>query len=128
MLVVPVALQPVLGSVLLDKVVDAVPEVVGLQQQQLDDEVANLGFVVLVAAHRLEVREVRVSEPCGGNSLDQTGVGSVSQEQVTAVQLRPHLVVLHNVLKLMGRNRKSDVHLSLEPELLAETMQTRLIV
>lgn len=30
-LVVPVALQPVLGSVLLDKVVDAVPEVVGLQ-------------------------------------------------------------------------------------------------
>lgn len=68
-LVVPVALQPVLGSVLLDKVVDAVPEVVGFQQQQLDDEVANLGFVVLVAAHRLEVR---VSEPCGGNSLDQT--------------------------------------------------------
>lgn len=71
-LVVPVALQPVLGSVLLDKVVDAVPEVVGFQQQQLDDEVANLGFVVLVAAHRLEVREVRVSEPCRGNSLDQT--------------------------------------------------------
>lgn len=30
-LVVPVALQPVLGSVFLDKVVDAVPEVVGLQ-------------------------------------------------------------------------------------------------
>lgn len=60
-LVVPVALQPVLGSVLLDKVVDAVPEVVGLQQQQLDDEVANLGFVVLVAAHRLP-EELRQSE------------------------------------------------------------------
>lgn len=53
-LVVPVALQPVLWGILLDKVVDAVPEVVGLQQQQLDDEVTNLGFVVLMAAHGLE--------------------------------------------------------------------------
>lgn len=70
-LVVPVALQPVLGSVLLDKVVDAVPEVVGLQQQQLDDEVANLGLVVLVAAHRLqeEVRQSERATPGGGPFL-----------------------------------------------------------
>ena len=52
-LAVPVVLQPVLRRVLLDEVVDPVPEVVGLQQQQLDDEVAHLGLVALVAAHRL---------------------------------------------------------------------------
>lgn len=56
MLVVPVALQPVLGGVFLDEVVDTVPEVIGLQEQQLDDEVADLGFVVLMAAHRLQER------------------------------------------------------------------------
>lgn len=53
-LVVPVALQPVLRGVLLDEVVDSVPEVVGLQQQQLDDEVADLRLVALMAAHRLQ--------------------------------------------------------------------------
>lgn len=58
-LVVPVALQPVLRSVLLDKVVDAVPEVVGLQQQQLDYEVANLSLVAFVATHGLEAEKKR---------------------------------------------------------------------
>lgn len=59
-LVVPVALQPVLRSVLLDKVIDSVSEVVGLQQQQLDDEVTNLRLVVLVATHCLDdEREVK---------------------------------------------------------------------
>lgn len=51
---VPVILQPVLGSVLLDKIIDSVSEVVGLQQQQLDYEVANLSLISLVATHRLE--------------------------------------------------------------------------
>lgn len=54
-LVVPVTLQPVLRSVLLDKIIDSVPKVVGLQQQQLDYEVANLSLVSLVATHSLEV-------------------------------------------------------------------------
>lgn len=58
-LVVPVALQPVLRSVLLDKVIDSVPEVVGLQQQQLDYEVTNLSLVALVATHRLDEEERR---------------------------------------------------------------------
>lgn len=52
-LVVPVALQPVLRSVLLHKVIDSVSEVVGFEQQQLDYEVANLSLVVFMAAHRL---------------------------------------------------------------------------
>lgn len=51
---VPVVLQPVLGSILLDKIVDSVSEVIGLQQQQLDYEVANLSLVSLVATHRLK--------------------------------------------------------------------------
>lgn len=108
MLVVPVALQPVLGSVLLDKVVDAVPEVVGLQQQQLDDEVANLGLVVLVAAHRLqeEVRQSERATPGGGlsfgRSLGRTGAGASSQEQVTAARLRPHLVIETSLGKILG--------------------------
>lgn len=51
---VPVILQPVLGSILLDKIVDSVSEVIGLQQQQLDYEVANLSLVSLVATHRLK--------------------------------------------------------------------------
>lgn len=55
-LVVPVTLQPVFRSVLLDKIVDSVPEVVGLQQQQLDYKVTDLSFVTLVAAHRLDER------------------------------------------------------------------------
>lgn len=58
-LAVPVALKPVLGSVLLNKIVDSVPEVIGFQQQQLDYEVTNLSFVVLVAAHRLDEEEPR---------------------------------------------------------------------
>lgn len=58
-LVVPVALQPVLGSVLLDKIIDSVPEVVGLQQQQLDYEVTNLSLVALMATHRLDEEERR---------------------------------------------------------------------
>lgn len=58
-LVVPVALQPVLRSVLLDKIIDSVPEVVGLQQQQLDYEVTNLSLVALVATHRLDEEERR---------------------------------------------------------------------
>lgn len=53
-LVVPVALQPVLRRILLDKIVDSVPEVVGLQQQQLDYEITNLSLVALMAAHRLD--------------------------------------------------------------------------
>lgn len=58
-LVVPVTLQPVLRSVLLDKIIDAVPEVVGLQQQQLDYEVANLSLVALMATHRLVAEKKR---------------------------------------------------------------------
>lgn len=54
---VPVALQPVLRSVLLDKIINSVPEVVGLQQQQLDYEVTDLSLVALVAAHRLDEDE-----------------------------------------------------------------------
>lgn len=52
--VMPVTLQPVLGGVLLHKVVDSVPEVVRLQQKQLDYEVANLSLIPLVASHRLK--------------------------------------------------------------------------
>lgn len=52
--VVPVALQPVLRSVLLHKVVDSVPEVARLQQKELDNEVTNLSLVPLVASHRLK--------------------------------------------------------------------------
>lgn len=58
-LVVPVTLQPVLRCVLLDKIVDSVPEVVGLQQQQLDYEVTNLSLVALMATHRLDEDEKR---------------------------------------------------------------------
>lgn len=56
-LAVPVTLQPVLRGVLLHKVVDSVPEVVWLQQKQLDDEVANLSLVSFMAAHRLDIKE-----------------------------------------------------------------------
>ena len=77
--VVPVALQPVLGSVLLDKIVDSVPEVVGLQQQQLDDEIADLSLVALVATHRLE-----------GAEPSDTQISSYSQEmQVLCVCIVP---------------------------------------
>lgn len=55
--VVPVTLQPVLGGVLLDKIIDSISEVVRLQQQQLDYEVANLSLVALMATHRLEGEE-----------------------------------------------------------------------
>lgn len=58
-LVVPVALQPVLRSVLLHKIIDSVPEVVGFEQQQLNYEVANLSLVIFVATHRLEEEEWR---------------------------------------------------------------------
>lgn len=64
-LVVPVTLQPVLRSVLLDKIVDSVPEVVGLQQQQLDYEVTNLSLVALMATHRLdEEKRSETRRPC----------------------------------------------------------------
>lgn len=52
--VMPIALQPVLRSIFLDKVIDSVPEVVWFQQQQLDYKVANLSLVSLVAAHGLD--------------------------------------------------------------------------
>ena len=55
--VVPVALQPVLRSVLLDEVTDAVAEVVGLEEEKLDDEVADLGLVPLVTPHCLRSRK-----------------------------------------------------------------------
>lgn len=58
-LVVPVTLKPVLGSVLLNKIVDSVPKVTGFQQQQLNYEVTNLSLVVLMAAHRLDEEEPR---------------------------------------------------------------------
>lgn len=61
-LVVPVALQPVLRRVLLDKIIDSVPEVVGLQQQQLDYEVTHLSLIALVATHGLDKEERRRSE------------------------------------------------------------------
>lgn len=50
---VPVALQPVFWRVLFDEVTDAVTEVVGLEEQQLDDEVTHLGLVSLVTSHSL---------------------------------------------------------------------------
>lgn len=58
-LVVPVALEPVLRSILLHKIVDSVSEVVGFEQQQLDYEVANLSLVIFMATHRLEEEEWR---------------------------------------------------------------------
>lgn len=61
-LAVPVTLQPVLRCVLLHKVIDSVPEVVWLQQKQLDDEVANLSFVSFMATHRLEIEEVTCTD------------------------------------------------------------------
>lgn len=51
---VPVTLQPVLRSILLDKVIDSIPEVIRLEQQQLNDEVADLSFIAFVATHRLQ--------------------------------------------------------------------------
>lgn len=56
---VPVALQPMLRRVLLHKVTDSVPEVIRLQQKQLDYEVADLSLVSLVAAHRLQAEDTR---------------------------------------------------------------------
>lgn len=56
-LIVPVTLQPVLGGVLLDKIVDSVPEVIGFQQQQLDYEVTNLSLVPFMATHSLKAEE-----------------------------------------------------------------------
>lgn len=50
---VPVALQPVFGSVLLHEIPDAVAEVVGFEEEELDDEVADLSLVPLVTPHRL---------------------------------------------------------------------------
>lgn len=58
-LVVPVTLQPVLRSILLDKIIHPVPEVAGFQQQQLDYEITNLSLVALVATHGLEEEEQR---------------------------------------------------------------------
>lgn len=55
--IVPVTLQPVLGGVFLDKIIDSVPEVIGLQQQQLDYEVANLSLVPFMATHSLKAEE-----------------------------------------------------------------------
>lgn len=40
-------------SVLFDKVADAVAEVIGFKEKELDDEVANLSFIALVTSHRL---------------------------------------------------------------------------
>lgn len=52
--VVPVTLQPVLRGILLHKIIDSVPEVVGLQQQQLNYEVADLRLIALMATHCLK--------------------------------------------------------------------------
>lgn len=61
-LAVPVALQPVFGSVLLDEVTDAVAEVVGLEEEKLDDEIANLRLVSLVTPHRLGNGKQRITK------------------------------------------------------------------
>ncbi len=50
---VPVTLQPVLGGILLHEITDAVAEVVGFEEEELDDEVADLSLVALVTPHRL---------------------------------------------------------------------------
>lgn len=62
---VPVALQPVLGGVLLHEVRDTVAEVVGLEEEELNDGVAHLGLVTLVTPHGLERREIRAREAMG---------------------------------------------------------------
>ena len=54
---VPVTLQPVLGSVVLNEIIDSVPEVVWLQQKELDYEVANLSLISFMATHCLEVEK-----------------------------------------------------------------------
>ena len=53
MLGVPVRLRPVLRRVLFHKVADSRPELIGLQNQELDDEEPNLGLVAFVAPQRL---------------------------------------------------------------------------
>lgn len=98
-LVVPVALQPVLGCVLLDKIVDSVPEVVGLQQQQLDYEVTNLSLISLVATHGLDKEERRGSEKqfCSYSSVSLRMQASPHQTQDESVQsddvVFPHHVI-----------------------------------
>lgn len=61
-LVVPVALQPVLGGIFLHKIIDSVPEVVRLQQKQLDYEVANLSLVSFMATHGLAVEKKKCKD------------------------------------------------------------------
>lgn len=50
---VPVALQPVFWSVLFHKITHTVAEVIGFEEEKLDDEVADLSLVPLVTPHRL---------------------------------------------------------------------------
>lgn len=50
---VPVALQPVFRSIFFNKVADAVAEVIGFKEEELDDEVAHLSLVALMTSHRL---------------------------------------------------------------------------
>lgn len=100
-LVVPVALQPVLRSVLLHKIVDPVSEVVGFQQQQLDYEVANLSLIIFVASHRLEEEEEERSEgvlfvfgPGGGRFFSGISAHQTQDEPVQSddVVLPDHVV------------------------------------
>lgn len=42
-----------LRSVLFDKVADAVAEVIGFKEKELDDEVAHLSLIALMTSHRL---------------------------------------------------------------------------
>lgn len=97
-LVVPVALQPVLRCVLLDKVIDSVPEVVGLQQQQLDYEVTNLSLIALVAAHGLDEKKRRSEKLfCSDGRVSLCVQASPHQTQDESVQsddvVFPHHVI-----------------------------------
>jgi len=46
----PFILQPMLRRVLPNKCVNSIPEFLGLQEQQLNDKEANLGFISFMAA------------------------------------------------------------------------------
>lgn len=66
---VPVALQPVFWSVLFHKITHTVAEVIGFEQEKLDDEVADLSLVPLVTPHRLHEHTQQSATACVWNCL-----------------------------------------------------------
>lgn len=54
---VPVILEPVLGGVFLHKITYSISEVIWFEQQQLNYEITNLGFISFMTTHGLGNKE-----------------------------------------------------------------------